>query len=46
MFKEVITVYYENHMKTINTLCEQSAELQIVKADGTSLPLGFKGLTI
>jgi hypothetical protein len=34
-FKEIITVYYENNMKPINTLCGQNAELLIVKTDGT-----------
>jgi hypothetical protein len=33
--REVIAVYCENHMKHINTLCGQTAEYFIVKADGT-----------
>jgi hypothetical protein len=35
LFKEVIAVYGENHMKPINTLCGQKAELLFVKAGGT-----------
>jgi hypothetical protein len=27
LFKEIITVYSENHMKPINTLCGQNVEL-------------------
>jgi hypothetical protein len=34
-FKEIIAVYYENHMKPINTLCGQNTELLNVKAGGT-----------
>jgi hypothetical protein len=32
MFKEIITVYSENHMKPINILCGQNEELMIVKS--------------
>jgi hypothetical protein len=35
LFKEIIPVYSENHMKPINTLCGQNTELLIVKAGGT-----------
>jgi hypothetical protein len=35
LFKEIIAVYSENHVKPINTLCEQNSELLIVKAGGT-----------
>jgi hypothetical protein len=35
LFKEITTNYSENHMKPINILCGQNAELQIVKAGGT-----------
>jgi hypothetical protein len=35
LFKEIIAVYSENHMKPINTLCGQNAELLIVKECGT-----------
>jgi hypothetical protein len=35
LFEEIITVYSENHMKPINTLCSQNAKLLSVKADGT-----------
>jgi hypothetical protein len=34
-FNEIITVYSENHMKPMNLLCGQNAELLIVKAGGT-----------
>jgi hypothetical protein len=34
LFREIITVYSENNMKCINTLCGQKAELLIVKAGG------------
>jgi hypothetical protein len=40
LFKEIIAVYSEN----CKTLCGQNAELLIVKAGGTLLPLGFTGL--
>jgi hypothetical protein len=42
LFKELITVYTENHIQPINT----NAVLLLVQADGTYiyLPLGFKGL--
>jgi hypothetical protein len=35
LFKEIIAVYSENHMKPINALCVQNAELFIVEVDGT-----------
>jgi hypothetical protein len=35
LFMEIIGVYPENHTKGINTLCEQNADLQIVKAGST-----------
>jgi hypothetical protein len=35
LFKEIIAVYCENHTKSVNKLCEQNAELFIVKAGGT-----------
>jgi hypothetical protein len=35
LFNEIIAVYSESHIKPINTLCEQSAELQNIKAGGT-----------
>jgi hypothetical protein len=35
MFLELITVQSQNHMKLINTLCEQGVELQTDKASGT-----------
>jgi hypothetical protein len=35
LFKEIITVYYENQTKPINTICGQNTELQTVKARGT-----------
>jgi hypothetical protein len=34
LFKEVIPVYTEKHMKPINTLCGKTAELFIVKIGG------------
>jgi hypothetical protein len=34
-FKDIITDYFENDMKHMNTLCEQNAERFSVKADGT-----------
>jgi hypothetical protein len=37
LFEEIIVVYSENHMKPINTLCGQNAELLIVKAGGTRI---------
>jgi hypothetical protein len=35
MFREIITVYSDNHTKNINSLCGQNAELLIVKEGGT-----------
>jgi hypothetical protein len=35
LFREIITVYFHNHMKSLNTLCGQSAEPFNVKANGT-----------
>jgi hypothetical protein len=35
VFKEMITVYSENHMEPTNTLCGQNAELLISKLGGT-----------
>jgi hypothetical protein len=35
LFREIITVYSENHMKHINKFCGQNTELLIVKVDGT-----------
>jgi hypothetical protein len=35
LFKEIIAVYCKNHMKRINTLCGQNAELLNVKPGGT-----------
>jgi hypothetical protein len=34
LFREIIAVYYENHMKHMNTLCCQNAELLLVKIGG------------
>jgi hypothetical protein len=34
LFREIIAVYSENHMKPINTLCGKNAELLTVKAGG------------
>jgi hypothetical protein len=31
LFKEIITVYSENHTKPLNTLCWSNEEIQIVK---------------
>jgi hypothetical protein len=31
VFKETIAVYFENHKKHTNTLCEQNAELRSLK---------------
>jgi hypothetical protein len=35
LFKEIIALYSENHMKPVSTLCGQNAELLIVKAGST-----------
>jgi hypothetical protein len=34
LFKEIIAVYPQNHIKPLNTLCGQSAEVFKVKTDG------------
>jgi hypothetical protein len=35
LFKEIIAVYSQNHMKGINTLCGQNAEVLVIKAGDT-----------
>jgi hypothetical protein len=35
VFKKIISVYSEQRMKRINTLCEQNADLLIVEVSGT-----------
>jgi uncharacterized membrane protein len=35
LFKEIIAVYHQNHMKPINSLTRQNAELMIVKEGST-----------
>jgi hypothetical protein len=35
LFKKIIPVYIENHMKPESIMCDQSVELVIVKAGGT-----------
>jgi hypothetical protein len=35
LFKEIIAVYFGNHVKLISTFCDQNAELLNVKADCT-----------
>jgi hypothetical protein len=35
LFKETVIIYCENHMKHINTLCGQNAQIYNVKASGT-----------
>jgi hypothetical protein len=35
LFREAVTDYSENKMKTVSTLCPHKAELLIVKAGGT-----------
>jgi hypothetical protein len=35
LFKEIIAVHTEDHMKAISTRCGQNAELLIVKVGGT-----------
>jgi hypothetical protein len=35
LFREIIAVYYKNHIKHANTLCGQNAEFWYVKAVST-----------
>jgi hypothetical protein len=35
LFKEIIAVHSENHMKPVRSLCGQNKDLLIVKAGGT-----------
>jgi hypothetical protein len=35
LFREIISVYFENRMKSINILCGHTAELMIVNAGRT-----------
>jgi hypothetical protein len=37
LFKEIIAVYFENYMRTINISYVQNAEVQIIKTRGTYL---------
>jgi hypothetical protein len=46
LFREVITVYSENHMKSINALCRQNSELIIIKSGGTYSYYWLKGLNV
>jgi hypothetical protein len=32
LFEEIIAVYSENHTKSINTLCEQNAEVKLTNS--------------
>jgi hypothetical protein len=41
LWKYIIAVYTDNHMKTTNTLCRQNTELLILKEGDTWLPLGL-----
>jgi hypothetical protein len=34
LFKEIVTVYSENHTKTLNIFCGENAELLVIKAGG------------
>jgi hypothetical protein len=43
LFKEIIVVYLENHMNSINTLCSKTTELLLYRWY-IQFPLGFKGL--
>jgi hypothetical protein len=44
LFKEIIAVYSENHMKPIHIFCMQNAELLIIKAGSTYIShWAFKG---
>jgi hypothetical protein len=35
LFRRIIAVYSENHVKPINIICEQNAEVHTVKVGGT-----------
>jgi hypothetical protein len=35
LFREIVAVYCDNHMKHTNTLCGQNVEFLCVKAGGT-----------
>jgi hypothetical protein len=37
LFREIITVYSENHKQPINTLCGQNAEILNVEVGGTNV---------
>jgi hypothetical protein len=46
LFKEIIAVYSEYHIKPFNALCGQNSEILNVKVRGTfMLPLCYKELT-
>lgn len=36
LLKEIVAVFSGNHVKSVNTLCEQNTELLIFKADDTT----------
>jgi hypothetical protein len=44
LFREIIAVYSDNHMKFITTFCGQNAELLVIKTGGVYSCSGFKGL--
>jgi hypothetical protein len=45
LFKKIIVIYSENHVKPINTFCRQNVEVLTVKAGGTySYQSTLKGL--
>jgi hypothetical protein len=43
LFREVVAVYSENHMKSINTFCEQNKFFSVKVNDRYSNHYGLKG---
>jgi hypothetical protein len=37
LFKQIIHIYSENHMKAVNKLCGQNEELMVIKESGRAL---------
>jgi hypothetical protein len=46
LFKKIITINCRNHVKPINKICGQNAELLNVKSGSTYLPLCFKSFDV
>lgn len=46
LLREIIAIYFKNHMKSINTLCEQNVSCEMLNRWYVYLPILFQGLII